>query len=267
MNCLEKPMALGRTAEIYAWQAGKVLKLFFPSIPLAWIDQETDTGRYIQATPLPVPKVYERVKLHEREGLIYERIEGPSLLSELGRKPWTVMQAARLLARLHAQVHEIGAPPHLETQRDWARGGIIEADKLPHEMQRDILCLLDSLPDGNQLCHGDFHPGNLIITPRGPIIIDWMTASKGTAAGDVARTSIILEVGKAPDGTPARWLIEWVRSLFLSTYLRTYFQLHPAEKRLFAAWRAVMAANFLRVSMPEEELDLTRIIQQGLGGD
>lgn len=87
MNNLEQPFAAGRTAEIFPYGNGKVLKLFFPSIPLDWINKETDIGRYIQDMPLPVPKVYERIKAKEREGLIYERIDGPSLLSELARKP------------------------------------------------------------------------------------------------------------------------------------------------------------------------------------
>ena len=83
------------------------------------------------------------------------------------------------------------------------------------------------MPDGNRLCHGDFHPGNILVTKHGPIIIDWMTASKGTACGDVARTSVILEAAQAPEGTPMRGVLEFVRKLFLSTYIKTYFQLQP----------------------------------------
>jgi hypothetical protein len=92
-----------------------------------------------------------------------------------------------------------------------------------------------------------------------------MTASKGLACGDVARTSIILEAAKAPEGTPMRWLLEWIRKLFLATYLKTYFQLRPLEKNSFTAWRAIMAANFfVDVSLPEEEGDLISIINQGI---
>ena len=99
---LEKPFATGRTAEIFAWQGDKVLKLFLPSIPVDWIDQETETGRYIQGAHLPVPKLYERVTVSGREGLVYERVDGPSLLTELATRPWKVTRSARLLARLHA---------------------------------------------------------------------------------------------------------------------------------------------------------------------
>jgi len=241
-----------------------VLKLFFPNIPLLWIDKETETGRYIQDMQLPVPRVYDRVKWREREGIVYEKIEGPSLLNQLATKPWTVVKSARLLAGLHVTVHKITAPPDMETQRDWAGGGIQESTKLPPKTREGVVQLLNTLPAGNQLCHGDFHPGNIILTKRGPIIIDWMTASKGTDVGDLARTSMILEVAKPPQGTPLRWLLEWIRRLLQSTYVKTYFQLHPVDMSLYFAWRAIMAGSFMEVCLPEEESTLLRIIEQGL---
>jgi Ser/Thr protein kinase RdoA (MazF antagonist) len=265
MNGNQQPIAVGRTAEVFPFEDGKVLKLFFPNIPRSWIDKEIDTGRYIQDAQLPVPMVYQRLKLKDREGVVYERIDGPSLLNELVTKPWKAVQYARLLASLHTKVHDVSAPKNLEAQHDWARGGIPETRKLSKDVQQRVLQLLDSLPSGNQLCHGDFHPGNIIVTQRGPVIIDWMTASKGVACGDVARTSIILEAAKAPKGTPMRWLLEWVRKFYLATYIKTYFQLRPIEENSFTAWRTIMAANFFSdVSLPEEESALMKIVMQGI---
>ena len=265
MNDNQPPIAVGRTAEIYPYADGKVLKLFLPTVPQAWIDKEIEIGRYIQEAKLPVPKVYERAEINNRVGIVYERIEGPSLLNELATKPWNVVRYGRLLAKLHAQIHEVQAPAELETQREWATGGIPTSGKIAADLKSRILQLLGALPDGNTLCHGDFHPGNVIITSNGPVIIDWMTVSKGVASGDVARTLTILKAAKAPEGTPMRWLLEWVRKLLLSTYLKTYFQLRPIEKRSFAAWRTIMAANFfVDVSLPEEESALMEIINQGI---
>jgi len=265
MENLQKPFATGRTAEIYSYQEEKVLKLFFPTVPQSWIDREANVGRYIQEARLPVPKVFERVKVNGREGVVYERINGPSLLNQLARMPWKAAQYARLLASLHAQIHKISAPSNLETQRKWARGGIPGTDKLSKEMKESVLNLLETMPDGNLLCHGDFHPGNIIVTHRGPVIIDWMTATRGTAGGDVGRTSVILEAAQAPEGTPMRWLLEWVRKSFLATYLKTYFQLQPLEKSSFIAWRTIMAANFfVDGSLPGEGANLLVIIENGV---
>ena len=208
--------------------------------------------------------MYGTIQLDGREGVVYERIEGVTLLNETAKKPWTAIKVARLLATLHSQVHKVKAQQNIQIQREWATGGIPESKKLPPAIREEILKLLNSLPQGEQLCHGDFHPGNIIHTKRGPIIIDWMTASRGSAAGDVARTSIILEAAKPPPGTPLRWLLEWIRGMFQSSYQNTYFRLNPIDMRLFFAWRTVMAANFFDVSLPEEESNLFQIIEQGL---
>jgi aminoglycoside phosphotransferase (APT) family kinase protein len=265
MNDNQLPIAAGRTAEIYPYADGKVLKLFLPTIPRAWIDKEIEIGRYIQKAQLPVPKVYERAEINNRVGIVYERIEGPSLLNELATKPWNVVRYGRLLAKLHVQIHEIQAPAELETQREWTKGGIPASEKLAEDLKARILQLLGALPDGNMLCHGDFHPGNIIITSNGPVIIDWMTVSQGVPSGDVARTSIILEAAKAPEGTPMRWLLEWIRKLLLATYLNTYLQLRPDIKESLAGWQAVMAANFLSdVSLPEEAGNLRAIVERCL---
>lgn len=228
MEPLDKPFATGRTAEIYSYGDGKVLKLFFSTIPQSWSGREADIGQYIQDAELPVPKVFQCLTVNNRNGVVYERIDGPTLLNQLGRMPWKAGPYARLLASLHARVHQVSAPANLETQREWARGGIPDTDKLSKETKERVLHLLDSMPDGDRLCHGDFHPGNIIVTDRGPIIIDWMTASKGTPGGDVARTSIILEAAQTPQGTPMRWLLEWVRKSFLATYFKNVFSVAAA---------------------------------------
>ncbi len=265
MNDTQTPIAVGRTAEIYPYENGKILKLFFPTIPQAWIDKEIEIGRYIQEAELPVPKVYETTELNNRVGIIYERVEGPSLLNELATRPWNVGRYGRLLAKLHVQIHDVKAPHDLETQREWATGGIPASEKLAEDLKARILHLLDTLPDGNSLCHGDFHPGNIIITPNGPVIIDWMTVSKGVASGDVARTLTILEAARAPEGTPLRWLLEVIRKLFLGAYLKKYLQLRPDILESLAAWQVVMAGNFLSdVSIPGEEENIRAIVKRGL---
>jgi aminoglycoside phosphotransferase (APT) family kinase protein len=265
MSELKKPFAMGRTAEIYAYGEGKVLKLFFSTTPQSWIEKEIAIGRYIQEAQLPVPKVYKSAEIDNRVGIVYERIEGLSLLNELATKPWNVVRYGRLLAKLHVQIHTVQAPRNIETQREWATGGIPASEKLSKDMKASVLKLLDILPDGNTLCHGDFHPGNIIITPNGPVIIDWMTVSKGVVSGDVARTATILEAAKAPEGTPLRWLLERVRKLFLTTYLKTYQQFCPDIKKSLTSWQSVMAANFLSdVSVPGEEGELREIVTRGL---
>lgn len=48
----------------------------------------------------------------------------------------------------------------------------------------------------------DFHPDNVLLAARGPVIIDWPDATRGQPLADVARTSLLLRLGGLPPGWP-----------------------------------------------------------------
>ena len=123
------------------------------------------------------------------------------MLRQVQARPWTLFAATRKLAELHAQIHSYVASPELPTQRQRIRDRIAavrdvsEADK-----QAARLCL-EKLPDGEAVCHGDFHPENVLFTARDPLIIDWDGASHGDPLGDVACTSRLLQTASLPPHT------------------------------------------------------------------
>jgi hypothetical protein len=51
---------------------------------------------------------------------------------------------------------------------------------LSDDLKNKVFLMLEALPDRQNLCHGDYHPGNVLITRRGPLVIDWMTACAGS---------------------------------------------------------------------------------------
>lgn len=51
------------------------------------------------------------------------------------------------------------------------------------------------MPKHNKVCHGDFNPSNIIITPAGDYyVLDWSHATQGNASADVARTYLLLSL-------------------------------------------------------------------------
>ena len=53
---------------------------------------------------------------------------------------------------------------------------------------------------GDTLVHLDLHPGNVILTADGPIVIDWSNAGLGVAGLDAANTWLTLSAGQ-PEGS------------------------------------------------------------------
>jgi aminoglycoside phosphotransferase (APT) family kinase protein len=256
-------LARGRTAEIYAWGNGRVLKLFFDWCPESWARQEARVTRAVQAAGLPVPGVEDMIEVDGRTGIVFERVEGRSMLEEFRARPWRIFRIAVTLAELHAAMHKCevpGLPPFSAVLEKRVRG----LDGLPDATKETVLVLLARLPEGNAVCHGDFHPDNVLLTERGPIILDWMTATEGNPLGDVARTSLILQMAGPPPGQRGGLLLRLGARLANRIYLRRYFALAPHSREQLARWLIPVAAGRLEEKIPGEREKLLAIIQAGV---
>ena len=166
-----KLIARGRTAEVYAWQDHQVIKLFYDWCPAPWIKHEVDIGRILVNVAIPTPKLLGTAFLDGCQGIIYERVDGPSMLSQLSTKPWTLGKFARQFADLHSEIHQHSGSAFSALRASLA--GAIRASKILTQAEIEaVLSSLERLPDGAVLCHFDFHPGQVILTAGGPVIID-----------------------------------------------------------------------------------------------
>jgi len=136
------------------------------------------------------------------------------------------------------------------------------ADEGSAELKEQALEALERLPDGDALCHGDFHPDNILMSPRGPVIIDWPDATSGHPLADVARSSLLMRVGGLPPGTARRWLVESMRALFHAVYVRRYFGLRPGAREQLAAWQLPVAAARLSEDIPEERERVLALVKE-----
>jgi uncharacterized protein (TIGR02172 family) len=260
---LDKPIAVGRTAEVFAWGEGTILKLYRDGCPAQRVEYEAKIAHAVSAAGLPVPAEGDLVQINGRYGLVYERVDGPSMFQTMGAKPWTLVRFARQLAELHAQMHACSLPD-LPSQRRSLERAVQSAPTLPPDLKQAALQALTQLPDGDRLCHGDFHPDNVVMTARGPIVIDWMTATSGHPLADVARTSLLLSAGAPLEGTSRQWLILLGRQWFHKSYLSRYFELCPGNRKLIAAWRPVIAAARLNENIAVEQEHLLALVRSGL---
>ncbi len=208
-------------------------------------------GRIVHAAGLPAPAVGEIVEINHRRGLVYERIDGVSILDVLFAKPWQVTQLAREFAQVQAAIHACRAP-ELPTQRADLESAIRAAHALPPDLKAAALRWLADLPGGDTLCHGDLHPGNVMRTSHRAVVIDWIASTRGNPIADVARTLLLLTIGNPP-GIRARVFMSFLRRSFCATYLHRYFELRPAGRTQIAAWQPVIAAARLNENIAGEQ--------------
>jgi aminoglycoside phosphotransferase (APT) family kinase protein len=258
-------IARGRTAEVYAWQDHQVLKLFYDWCPAPWIKHEVDIGRILVNVAIPTPKMLGTASLDGRQGILYERVDGPDMLSLLASRPWTLSRFARQFADLHSEIHQHSGSGFSALRASLA--GAIRASKILTQAEIEaVLSSLEQLPDGTALCHFDFHPGQVIVTAGGPVIIDWMTALQGEPAADVARTSILLTFGEVPG---AGWLMRNITNLikkeFKRAYLARYLEVRPdVSRQQVESWLLPVAAARLNEDIPGEQGPLLKFIRRTL---
>ncbi len=186
-NLKRNQIAEGNTAEIFEVEENKVLKLFKSGYSKSLVQHEYDNHCMVSRIVENIPKLFEFVAENQRYGFIMEKVQGKSLAS-LMQNDHTFDYAMEIFTNLHKNwlMQTIdGAVPYTE----WML--YLLSEKSP---DGDLTDKIKCLPLGNALCHGDFHPYNIIITYESvAVTIDFANICKAPKEYDVARTYFLLK--------------------------------------------------------------------------
>jgi len=254
MGRIGHDIARGGMAEIFDWDGDRVLKLYTKGCSRDDADRELAGARAACAAGIRVPVTHDLIRVGSQVGLIMERVDGPTMLEALCDSPGEMGPLACRMATLHADLH--GNPAAgLPGLRQRLRAKIDGVGELAQETKAAILAALDGLLDGDALCHGDFHPGNVILTSTGPVIIDWFDAARGDPAADVARTVLLLQHAVVAGLWDPRAVsvVNSLRSAFGAAYLEHYVRLRPLAREPIGAWMLPVAAARLSEDVPDSE--------------
>ncbi|MDR1094336.1 MAG: phosphotransferase [Clostridiales bacterium] len=219
---LDKVIAVRNTKTIYR-DGGKVIKLFDESYSKADILNEALNQALVEETGLAVPRLLEVTKIGGKWAIVIEFIPGKTLEELMKENPSKKGEYLNLFVDLQVKVHAQRAP-NLKKLKDKMNRKISEAD-LNATVRYDLHTRLDGMPKHDKVCHGDFNPGNIIISDNGgaPYIIDWAHATQGNASADAARTYLLfwlngdisgaesyLDLFCAKSGTAKQYVQKWI---------------------------------------------------------
>jgi hypothetical protein len=72
---------------------------------------------------------------------------------------------------------------------------------------------------GERFLHMDLHPLNIILSSKGPIVIDWTNAARGNPMVDVAATWVLLASANIPGGRLQTAMAKVGRGVLLRAFL------------------------------------------------
>ncbi|WP_343714992.1 phosphotransferase [Inquilinus sp.] len=202
----------------------------------------------IGAHGLPVPEVHAVGQVDGRWGLAMTRAQGPPLGEAM--RPGSGEAAAGLerMVRLHRQIHDCPGT-HLTGLKGRLAADIGRAAAtLGRPLARRLLDGLATLPEGDRLCHGDFHPWNILGRPGREVVVDWLDACAGDPAADVCRSYVLIHP-VAPDVAAA--------------YVEAYAAAACIGRDRILAWLPAVAAARLAEGVPDQVEALLRLAEAG----
>lgn len=249
----DKMIGQGNTAEIYSLDDNKVLKLFRRGLYKEIVEKEYQNSILIQNILDCVPRAYEMVEVNGRHGIIYQEVKGVDMLKVMLTSLWKINVYARQLAHYHLYIQK----PVIDNMckvKEKLEEDLNSVDVLSDENKDILREYLKQLPEGTELCHFDFHPGNIMITNNKPVFLDWMTACRGDVCADVARTCIMLKYGEVAN---ASWIVRKLISIFqhhiYKIYIKEYLMISKRNIEDIKRWELPVAAARLREWISENE--------------
>ena len=247
MEEIEEPIAQGATATLHPYGNGTVLKWYRAGFAADEAEREAHKAQFAFAAGVRTPFVHETITIAGRPGIVFDRVNGFPLLARMfGAKEYAAKDMA-LMATLHADLHTKSGDGLPVLQQRLADK--IQAAELPDDLRQFVLTRLGDLCQttaNHVLCHGDFHPLNILLDNdvQTPVIIDWVDATCGVSLADVARTALLLKFAVLPDNLPQTerdWLTR-ERAGLADIYLNTYHAIRPFDWEDFGEWLVVVAA-------------------------
>lgn len=204
------------------------IKVFDSDYSKADVLNEALNQARIEETGLNTPKLLEVLTVDGKWAIVYDYIEGKTLAELMAQNPDKKDEYLELFVDLQMQIHA-AACPLLNKLKDKMNRKISEAE-LDATTRYELHTRLEGMPKHKKVCHGDFNPSNVIITPEGKAyIIDWAHATQGNASADVARTYLLFCLEGDED--------------FAKKYLDLFCKKSDTARQYVQKWMPIVAAS------------------------
>lgn len=260
-----KIVGQGRHSTVYEYQDNQVLKMYPAGTRRKVAEEELGKTLLVKEYGVECPNAWNVLEEEGRLGILLDRVLGPNYLEWALQHPTALNKIIALFVQEQHEIH-MHKVPELPSIKEILWGKIQGCEAIPQDSKDKLFEKMKKLPEGEHLCHLDYHPENIIVSIDGPLTIDWANAGKGNYLADVAMTSVILEIGTLPIGMTfdQDGIVENTTGRFFANYIKEYLKMCGKGEEELLVWMAPVAAARLGECIPEEKGPLLRILMANL---
>lgn len=224
---LDKVIAVRNNKTVYR-DGDNAIKVFDDDFSKADILNEALNQARIEETGLKIPKIKEVTVIGGKWAIVSEYIKGMTLEQLMIENPHKYDEYLNLFVNLQLEIHKKTAPL-LNSLKEKMMRKISMAD-LEATIRYDLHTRLEAMPKHHKVCHGDFNPSNIVISPDNiPYTLDWSHATQGNASADVARTYLLFWLSGDIEGA--------------DKYLDLFCEKSGTAKQYVQKWMPIVAAS------------------------
>ncbi|MHB1152059.1 MAG: phosphotransferase [Eubacteriales bacterium] len=235
---------IGKGAQATVYKVNNyALKIFNKNYKKSGAFYEALITSVIEESGLPIAKIHEVIDVDGHIAIKMDYIQGSSFYNIMENDKKNIGSYINQMADLQILIHS-KLSPSLFKLKDKLRAKIQGSQISDSAKKEKLLKILSDLPDSDSLCHGDFHPKNIIVNDDRLYIIDWIDAFIGCPAGDVCRTYMLFcfylpEIAEAyltvycsKTGTAREKVLEWLPVVAAARLSENF----PLETEKINAW-------------------------------
>ena len=206
----------------------KIIKLFSKDYSKADVLNEALNHARVEETGLNIPELYEVTRIDGKWAIVSQYIEGENLADLIAANPKKYDEYMDMFVDLQLEIQSKTCSLLSRLKDKMNRK--IDLTELDDTTKYDLHTRLDGMKKHNKLCHGDYTPSNIIITPDGtPYVLDWAHATQGNASADAARTYLKFCLNGNIAGA--------------DKYLDLFCKKSNTDKRYVQSWMPIVAAS------------------------
>ena len=190
-----KIIGQGGHGTIYQVGEDTIIKVYKDHSPLEVIENEREYARNAFINGIPTAIAYDVVETEQGYGIIFEMINGMTLGQFLNKHPEKLEEYSIKFAKLLHTLNTTNANPDLYGDFKQIYLDRIEDSKdyISMEDVNALKKIVNIIPNGNGMIHGDYHPNNVMIDNAGELIlIDMADISMGNGFFDMGGTYMVM---------------------------------------------------------------------------